>query len=948
MRKRSVIYILVLLSYYSSGHCQTSNGTDMLISIDPPYSEYKSVYQHINYKIPVRAIASVRLQCYQYGKKDSTGVYDLEFDHIKIKAGVHSLRLNIDKNDRLNSIDYEFIDVLKRYHVLPPGNYVTYLTIRQTGKNETPIKKAFYYNIDSVVAYNSDVRNSITNLLSGKGKRFNASRSIGEKVDKQYGLQSAPVELTNGKFDAFYYKEWFIGYYKIPDSHGPNNIVEQEKDQLKNAQGNLIHNDLFDFTSVSSQFRTLNSKNNNSQKDDRITGTLDVTDDFSNGQEPGSMQDNNYMEVRGDVHFDALGMPMILDGYYTTQDNNRKAKASYLRFAYDIDKAKSQLNNVISNYKQAYNQTESRQQGLLTTGNELIERLLSERKTILQKIAMAYGIDASALQKYDGNVSRMSSELDTSMLMKKGRKKVNTTSDVAEAQAKIKDNEQKIEAEYKRAQELEAKAERYKIFLEQYKRQQYFDSALNYSRIQKLSNDPDVSYKKMLHSASGLLPESKVSSFVSGITKFEGGILNSYQSSYTMAGQNLKGATLGYDLGFAEAVLSAGKTEYVSRDGNVDRYNSYMGRLNFKMARSQKLSLIYYGYSPTQKLLDDNNFFKQDIGVPTFKQPVHIPSLLYEGDISKDLAVQIEGAASLKKSTEIAKVQGSNAALKAGLTYHMSFLPVMLKGEWEHLGKNFENSALPFTRSGTERYTASTQTMLFGSRIILGVQYNFLKQDALLSTGYNTKWGFDLKTNYKQYPNLTLSYKPFSTFRRYDDTFSIAQRPVIGSVFIARSSYQIKKKNASHRFMISYNKSSSSVDTESYRTSTLQAGYVYMDKMNVGTANTGWLQQPGVSTGSMVFSYFLNVGYSRNISKNISMNVGEDCAIAGYGLQRIAETVGGSYHFPKLPIILHAQFRYAVIKANELAERQHLIYGQIGMGWRFDTKNILAGKQVKK
>ena len=72
--------------------------------------------------------------------------------------------------------------------------------------------------------------------------------------------------------------------------------------------------------------------------------------------------------------------------------------------------------------------------------------------------------------------------------------------------------------------------------------------------------------------------------------------------------------------------------------------------------------------SPTKKVFESQNFTK-DISIPTFKDPVHIVSINYEGSIMKDMTLQSEGAVSFKKSDRTKEVSKDNTALTTSLNY---------------------------------------------------------------------------------------------------------------------------------------------------------------------------------------------------------------------------------------------------------------------------------------
>jgi hypothetical protein len=467
------------------------------------------------------------------------------------------------------------------------------------------------------------------------------------------------------------------------------------------------------------------------------------------------------------------------------------------------------------------------------------------------------------------------------------------------------------------------------------------DSALVYNKLEALSKNKDASYKDMLKAANGLLPEGKVKQFSSGLTNLDAGIINQYASSYTMAGQNLKGLSACYDLGIIHAGVTIGKTEYISREGNVDKYNTYLGKVGFKPAKGHNVDLIYYGYSPAIKSLQNDNFYQHtDIAPGGYKEPVTIFSLNYDGQVGKSLLIHSEGAASFKKG-ENTQLSMDNSATKASIDYIVPKTPVNIKAEWEHLGNSFENNALPYTKAGTERYTLAGTADLFRSFMTLGIQYNYLQQKSFSSIGRNTKWGFDIKTRSKRYPSVQLSYKPFSTFRAYNDTLNISQRPITGEVWTGRASYQLKHLKVIHRFTLVYNRNRSNMDTINYTSEILQTGYIYTHGNNAYNINAGWMSMPATVNEDgkyiNIASWFISTALSKTLNKQINGSISEDIALVKYGLQRTATTLGVNYNMGKLPVTLRLQARYTNYKIAEETERKSLYAAMIGMTWRFKT-----------
>ena len=999
---------------------------DNVYSLDLPNIEQKRIVQLLRYNAADSFRATITIRAFQISAagSDSICLYHLQFADKQFKRGAHTLILPLQKSSRQHTLDPSFVDVLRRFGHLPPGAYITYLSIEpspaKSGSAAGPhpprrFEQKVLWSVDSTLPLQSPLRQQANSAFAA-GKRapapspapaglrsaaaavVDAPRAVAKlakKFGRTRGVSVQPFTLGGKSYAALYYKDWFIGRYELADGATIRDRAAAEATTLQSGASSLVTNNLEDFQSVSSQMRDLFGKG---QEGGALEGTLDLSTYGSTGQESGSEQDLNYAELLGAVSTEVFDMPVGIEGYYTTQDRGRQAKASYIRLRYDVEKAKSELANLISAYRSKYDETQAKGKGLAQVYGSYLSNLQSQKDGLTGSLGREYGLDAAALSRYGGDVDKMLSEapgagLDTAAILGEasaaaqaavtGDSAVAARASAAKARydaakEKVLRNKEEIQKRYAQLLELEQKAEKYATLLSQYRDGVYLDSAINGTKLQTLAQTKDASYKDMAKAASGLLPEGKAKTFVSGLTHLEAGILNRYESSYTWAGQQATGGSLGYDLGFAQVSATAGRTEYVSRTGQVDRYTAYSGRADFEPLKDQKLSVIYYGYSPSRAMITDPRFSARgvDLALPTFTSPVHILSVVAGGTAAGSLVYSIEAAASHRKDASgIAEVDGvqqkkplvsmANSAIKSSVEWAVPKTPVSLAGEWEHLGRDFQNSSLPYTRAGTDRYTIGGEAELFKSFLSVGVQYNALRQESFSSTGYSNKWGFEIKTRSRRYPSLALSYKPFATFRTYDDTLSIAQRPMVGAVWTGRGSYQVKRAGGVvHRFTALLNSNSTSAgDSTDYRSTTAQGGYIYSASANTVTVTGGWMALPlrsagGTGAGSgggggsssegralqTTSTYFLSGGWNRSLGKQINANAGADAALAPFGLQRLAFTLGGSYAFARWPLSMRLQGRWAQLRADALYGTQTILSGAAGLAWTFRTKPLLGKK----
>lgn len=893
-----------------------------------------NLYQGIYSKVPYDTVSTIIVECFQLLANDSIRCYTLKFKDQNINKGISTRKISIDNALINNSSDLDFLKAVQNFGVIPPGKYITKLKV--LNKEDSVIyKNVIYRDVDSVLKVGSKIREQINNhFLIEKFTFFKVEKTTKSKLPpkavsndqldmtcgrlnkKVKGINAVPYQYLGKSYIDVYHKEWFLGRYEIIDRRHMKERIENERQQLLQSSYTTLNNDFLNFNSVTSSIQNISLKKEKNDQD----AHFDVFSNWSNGQEPGSNQSNNYQEYRGLINTNIFGIPVNIDGYYTTQDKGRVAKASYIRLHYDVTKVRSELTDNISAYKSKYNESVSKIGTFDYACKTFISNGQSTIRNYYQELQSEYGIDEDILKRNNGNIDSVL--VDSTYL--------NTAKDVRQKKDKIKETYEKI-------QKLEAQVVKYSNMVQQYRQGLYFDSALVYDKIKGVTNYQEMSTKDLAKSAVDIMPNGKSKKFLSGLTNLDIGFLNEYESEYTMSGQMLKGGKIGYDFDVVKTTLSIGKTEYISRSGNLDNYISTMLKLDFKPIRKQKIGLIYYLNSPTKQILESNNF-KDDVSIPTYKNPVHIISLIYDGKITKDLAVKTEVATSQKKSEDDFSINKNNIAIQTSLNYTLPIAPISFSGEWEHVGKGFENNTLPYLRTAIDRYTVTSNVELFKSFIIVGMQYNLLTQSTFSSTAYNKKWGFDIKTRSKRYPNIYMSYKPFSTFRSYTDTLIIQQRPMVGEVWIARGMYNIRRKHLAHSFAAIYNKNNSMLDTFDYESNTAQLMYILSTKKRIVNASVGWMSTPGVDREALE-SYFVSVGVSNNINEQTQVNLSQDLSFASFGLQKTSTSLGGSYRFEKIPVAVVLQFRHSMFKLSEIEPNTKL--WSLGLGLNLYFKNSI-------
>jgi hypothetical protein len=960
--------ILLIMFFSASVLAENTEYSNYILSLDfPTLTREKKMMQRLSYESPVDTFVLIRINSFyiQSASGDSVNLYDLSFEKIHLKKGAGYIDLPFSKAISTHKMHNDFFETIKKFNMVPAGNYKTNVEIYSLKEPAVLLfEKQIEQYADSNLSYSSGLRDKMNaaisisksarqkaqNKISGAGKlNRNEEQEMGasEKKLKRNlksvkGLDMRTSSINGKKYSETYYKGFFLGRYEMASVHDLNNRADAEQKKLSGNSSALVNNELEGFSGVGSQLKDLNTKKD---KETRLNGIVDINSFRATAQDPQSATEQNYTEFLLGTDVELMGVPVSIEAFYTTQDANRKAKASYFRFHYDVESAKNKLQKTIDAYKSKLEETGSKGQGLESIYGNYAKSLEGQKTGLLYKMAREYEIDPKTITDNNGDVDKIISsipdEADTSKIKDLAQKGSNgKQSKASEKKQKLQKNRKDVTERYRQIVALQERADKYYKLLENYRTKTHLDSAINYKKMAGLEEQGDPTYKDMSKAAVGILPEGKTKNFITGLTNFDAGIINKYESQYTMAGQTTKGVSLGYDLGLCKAGITVGNTEYISREGNVDHYSQMLLRLDNKGSKKHKVGMIYNLTTPAKSMGSDENFIgKQNIRYPGFSHPTQVVSLLYDGKITKRLTVQSELASSFKKD-QATSFDMAHAATTNTVDYAIPGIPVNVSGTWEHLGNSFENNTLPYIRSGTERYTLSTAADLFRSFLSLKVDYNYLVQENFSTTSYNRKWGFDAKTHSKRYPNVSLSYKPFSTFRSYADTLQIAQRPVQGEVWTARASYQIKRNKQVHRFTVLYNKNSSTADTVNYSSSIAQLAYVYSNKDLNLTLSLSKMDIPGnfADGTGMISSYMTTVAFSKAIGKYLNVMVSPDVAFCGWGVQRKSGTVGVTFKVPGKPIQIRSTFRYSNYKLNEAAVPLELYAGNLGMNWQFQLE----------
>jgi len=942
---------LLYCLYFHSPSASAQGTANLKLHTDFIYlSNDKKLLQEIFYATDSSFKAELSMECFKIeNSKDSLLLYSKKQVPVLLRKGANRVTVHYTEKDSNTYCLPVFRTILQKANSVPPGSYRTYISVRSGSYSNTAVISTI---VDSNLKLNSAVRRQINSTLLPKRSLLginaeskinnipaakaltNAHKKI-ERVAKKSGLTPVQIHANGTDYIDFYYQSWFIGRYKAEKNESISRQIAAQEGDLNGNPGLLTNNDLENHPSLFFQFRELKK---DKQADQKITGELSLMGNFSDGQEPNSDLDNNFTELRGRIEIPVADMPVQVEGMYTTQDAHRQAKASYIHFHYDVDKAKENLSRLIDGYKERYGQTVSKGIGMEMVYQSYVNQLEGRQA----------GAAAELQKEINFPVNGTPVNLDS---LKSAAMQNAISNNTGADKQKLKDSVNNVykhaSEKYQRLLALEGTIAKYKNLLLQNRNTNYFDSALAYGKVKDIGGTEQMTYKQLAKKAGNILPEGKSKSFLNGITRFDAGMFSQYESKYTMSGQMLKGLSFGYDLGFCQTGFTLGKTEYIGADGTVDKYTSYSANVSISPYKQQRLNLIYYGYMPSKQMLSESFFKDADIAAPSFRDPVHIISADYLGTITKYVQVNAEAATSLNNTPTGNTIKVSAADRMAYNIQAEGNVPnsaISLSANYSKAGIAFQNNSLPVSPAGTEQYQLSAKGDFFRAFVTIGLDYNYLLQSNYASEGGNKRWGFSVQTHSRKYPSIGLSYKPFSTFRSYTDTLSIPQRPLIGSVWTGKGSYQWKKHGRSLRFILLYSKNVSSMDTVKYGSSLMQFTTMYTVKLLTASIMAGSMQMSGTNEniGGIITTpnkmQFVNLTANYLLGQQVSLSGEQDFGVADFGFCRYSAACGIAYTFLHAPFIVRTNIRYSDYELSPGEGWKQLYSGNIELTWQFKYK----------
>ncbi len=971
--KKKILLIALLLCLYHNSFCQIKKLTiEYPVVINGAVSEFNLLYES-----DTSFNTSATLRIYQTDRLiDSSLFQQLIIDQVKFEKGLKKLNLKKRWNTQQTNKQKKILTYINNF---PPGTYVSMLRLKN-GQQFTS-----HWHVDSQISagarLNTEISESIQNSLRKiKGSKNNikkmldrakqgaytpikkqekAQQQINTKVTQDILKKVPSIRIKtalkgNVQRLSFYYDRTYLGYKEINAKKEiaayASARINKTKDQIRQES----KKQLSDYRTLFEQYK---QKRAERMKEDGLDGNVSVDTYFDSDQEEFSPNDNIYSEIFADTKMKILGIPVQLEGYYTTQDRNRNIKASYLRLQYDVQSSKEELESDLQQFKSDYANKKSNLFAKQSIYGSYIDKLKGSKTTIINGLKSE--IDLEDLSNFDwdeiGNNPFLFDQIDTNQLIQqlseKASTEFSTSGKVNNEQQKVADQkakaQEKIKKTRKRIEQLkniEEKVRKYSAMIQQMQQTVHFDSAFVMRKLQNESDLDDYSKNSLLNKSKELLPKNDYSKFTKGLKDLNIGILNQYESDYSLAGQTMKGGGIEYSIKGVDFGVSIGRTEYVSRDlSNLDTYNNLLAKVTYEVSDKQRVKFIYYTYKPSNKHKANTFFSSLRNSQLSFNRPVHIGNIIYNGTVSKTIDYRFEIAGSRQKQTgDLVTLDPSihQLAYKGTLAYTPVKLPLGFNIEYEKVGKNFTNETLAFIRRNFETKGITTFGEFFKGYLRARVSFKQLTQnpgeDQLRK---NTKWGFDVRTVSKRYPNLQLSYKPFTTFASAYDTFAVSQRNLFGEVIRGKASYQLKKAGKSHRWHLLFNRNRTNIDTVNYETDLMQAGYILNSNSNMYMLQVGRMQMPenlAAPTNNRE-NYFVRMNEQFNVQPNIPLQLGQELAWNQGRINRLGVQVGSAYKLNNKPLVVRLQFRYLTYR-NSANLMQNIYGSMLGITYNFKLR----------
>jgi hypothetical protein len=841
--------------------------------------------------------------------------------------------------------------------------------------------------VDSNIAAKSPLINSISKgvveSIKAKTSMHNYITKLAKSKDlvvqkKMLSFVESEINIALRKLDTklsyqkkldqyyFYFDTLFIGKCEISVSSLTKAIVQKQGEKYISIINDKAENEIVEVNSVfADSYKKFLEKLNSNSTDNVVTLRT-----FAGNQQFDYNTNNPFFaELDFTSSTKLAGLPLQIQGFITTQDLGRKTRSSTVKVNLDFDQIKQMLSESTSDLKSLVADRKNKLLQLSDNFEKSSEALATKdlkTKAALRKLLnlpLETNIDSiymllkdSALQKVDSlvvvvydsikliNKSEPSTvdSLQEIVLNNVGYlelQKQKRQAQINELIAKYQLVKASVDSLVRQSDTIRTRLTEYKGFLANLQNSNYFDSIL----INSAQNKTNSMRASIINAASNKAAIQK-ERLLTGLDKFENlqlGILNPMHGKYSLDGQNLTGINATVSMAKIEASLCAGQSSAIERSNYLSRYNCLLAKSMYVNRAGGKIGLSYYSYSIAQTQIDSSLFTNfrnlQKLKVPALRNTIYS---MHFADLRFFKNFTWQGELAFCNGQKPEKISNntvvSNLAVNGLLAYDINKLNLELQIAFEFVGPYFNNATLLFLRRNYAMFSPSIKGNFYRHSIHYHLTANALNQGLLDTNARKSlKAGIDLHTSFKKLPNISLSYKPYSTFQNLEDTFATRQRLNFGSVTAGKISFQFKNKVFTHRGNVNYTRAISQLDSTSSSSSNISAGYTFAAAKHTGSLNYSLVQNTATSiTGIIGPINNVTISYATQAVNNHSFSFAYSLAteLKGNSSRQLCQ-LGCIRTFPKLNLMAGLSSRVGFID-NTTGQRRYLMGAATTLTWK--------------
>lgn len=618
--------------------------------------------------------------------------------------------------------------------------------------------------------------------------------------------------------DSVYYGRYYISFKDLLDPKFLKQQINNYNSEIKEPLSNLISD--FDQLQV-----------------EELQGSIGINYEYQNQPDLYSTLNPQNLELYSNLSMPVMGVPININAFYTNQDKNRKIKSSYLNFSYDTEILKQKYLELLEIGTQYYTNRKNESLSLIDNFESKLKNDKVNIETIKNNIKQTLIDEISSGARYlNDSINKVADSLvliDDIDSIKMIYKQIKTNKDLVKS--KIEELENKVQ-EY----------EKYKNIFDRNRKVLNIDSIMYDDKIKYLKEEAldQLNFQQVKSRYNELLGiKNKFSSVTSLLNNLKIGTFSNALSKYTNSGQYMNGVSLGFDIKQVKLDVSTGSVKKNDFNNNTKKINTYSLALSTNLNKNTDISLSVFSYGSSKNELDiSNESISKDLisnyvksKFNEYSKHQYIYSLMHTY-AAGNLRVQSQYAYSTNFHAKTNFIDNSSFNVKA--EYVLKTPSVLLGIDYEQIGGEFKNEVQDFLIKSSKLYKAYVATFFLKKKIKLNLSYNYLASDRSNSSLANQKLGVELATKFKSYPNISMSYKPYTTFRSLTDTFQIGQQQLVGSTTATRISYILKQQHHHYTISLNYTRNENKFDTILYDNNVKYLNIQYKNSLKSYSVNT--------------------------------------------------------------------------------------------------------------